>query len=164
MNGYPLLVSGIYIPSLKRRALAYVDAVVVAAFTMITFLIIAPWVDGKIAEPFQSDHLLVTLFLGLLYGIVTAIAALLPCILAEHFAGLFRVRGAWYFVMWAMVTAVVLGPAVLALLGPGPWDEEYWSGVVPTAHYFAPQGDLCGLVYWWVSRRGWAPRVRLVRR
>ena len=153
-------MSSTYIPSLKRRALAYFGASVVAALTTVTFLIIAPWVDGKITGSLRSNHLLVTLFLGLLYGVVTAIAALLPCTLAEHLARLLYVRGTWYFVMWAMVTAVMLGPAVLALLGPGPWDEEYWNGLVPTAHYFAPQGDLCGLVYWWISRGGWAARAR----
>lgn len=165
----------LYVPPLERRFLAYLSAAATAELTFIAVTaivtIFGPWILGKVSDPFRSDRLLVsllvTLLFSLIYGIVVAVATLPSCIVAERLSRRLRVHGVWYFVVWATLTAVALAPGVLALYPdpdmPATWVARYWHGMPPIACWFAPQGALCGLVYWWVSRGSRAARASLVQ-
>lgn len=118
------------------------------------FVVFVPWANGKITNPFLPNWLGVTLVIGLSWGVATAIVALLPCIVAECLGSLLHIHGAWYFITWGMVSAVVLEPVIFTLSGPGTWAARYGNAVVYAAPYFAPGGALCGFIYWRVSRKG----------
>lgn len=168
-------VPGSYVPPLERRLSAYLSAAATAELTfMVVIIFVAifgPWIDGKVSNPFRSDRLLAallaTLFASLLYGIAVVVITLPACIVAERLSGWLGVRGAWYFVMWATLTAVALAPGVLALHAdhdmPRTWMARYWRILPPVTRLLAPQGALCGLVYWWVSRGSRTARASLVQ-
>lgn len=149
-------------PPLDRRTYAYLAGVVTAFATTLAYTIFMFWPFGSGSGTLRPDLIYYPVMFSIAYGIVVAVAALPSCIVAEVVAWRLRVRAAWYFVLCSALSAAALGPAVLALYAdqemPETWAGRYWVNMLVTADVFAPQGALCGLVYWWISRGSRAAR------
>lgn len=86
---------------------------------------------------------------GLVFAIMAAVAAALPCLVAECLARLLGIRPAWWFASWGAAAGAGLGSLVVALpnVAGGYADALRMSGAS-----LAFSGAMGGLIYWWTSR------------
>ena len=151
--------------------LGYMAGVAAAALTFVAATTLRDAVvRGQ--DPLRSDLLVIKAVVVVIYGVVTAFTALLPCISAEKLAALLQVRNVWYFALWGAATGLALGPCVLALNrglatdSPPPlpdlWVDRYALTLPDVGPMFALSGFVGGLTYWWISSK--CPAIRTERK
>lgn len=155
-------------PTPETAILGYVVGVAAAALTFVAATTLRDAVERG-QNPFRSDLLVGKAIVVVIYGVVTAFTALLPCLAAEKLAALLQVRNAWYFALWGAATGLALGPCVLALNrglatdSPPPmpdlWVDRYALTLPSDGPMFALSGLAGGLTYWWVSSKRPANRA-----
>jgi len=145
-----------------RIILAYLGAVVAA-----TLAFVVPWYVLRVMlplgmSPFRPDYLEMMAGFALIVAPVIAVAASVPCLLAEWLAGRTETRSAWYYALWDAVTGVALGPPAFALdrnfsTVPRPppefWIDRFAAHLLSDGVFFALGGAIGGGAYWWIKGR-----------
>ena len=137
-------------PPLRRALLGYPAGVAAATLAVEAFAAAESVFASGFGRASVAHQIREAVVFGLVFALMAAVAAALPCLAAECLARLLGIRSAWWFALWG--AAAGLGAGTLTVALPNIV-QEYADALRTFGAMFGFSGAMGGLAYWWVSRR-----------